>query len=416
MFKNLINVSSGYIFRYLFQIVSFWIIAHQFGANLFGQFSAAICIASILSSISGWGGYPLIVRDVSNNKDPQTSYTSTLVITSALTVILVIIGLLINYIWFKEINAFPFFLLLISEIFFTSTLVNASSVFISQSFFNYSSFIQILSGIVRCVAAIILYTFPIYNALDDNLLVYWSFLLLLSNFIVFLVCNYIISKKFGKFNVDFNNIKEHIKNGRWFSLMTLTESLYANLDKVILVSLIGYSELGKYSSAFRFVFIAYLPLNSILTIAYRKFFDLAKKNKLECRRYAFQIQKYTILYALFAISSLIIFSFFIEFFLGENYEGTNLILRYMSIVLIFQAIYTPFNDYLISLKKEGLVTVLKFISIIITIILNFILTKFYGTNGAIFSYIIGQSFLCVFMFYTPNMKRDSLKNELSEIK
>ena len=269
-----------------------------------------------------------------------------------------------------------------------------------------STLIQILSGISKTIAAGIMYFFPIYNIHNPKILDYWCMLILLSNIIIFVIINYIVIKKFGMFVLNKITIISNFKNGGWFALLVFSESLYVNFDKIILAFLIGFSDLGKYSSAFRFIYIAYLPLNSILTISYKKFFELANKDITETRKHAFSVQKITIKYSLFAFLSLVIFSFFLEFILGENYAGTNLILRYMSIVLIFQALYAPFNDYLVSLKKEKYVTIIKISSIILNILFNLILTPKLGVNGAIISYILGQIFLCTMIFYTPNSKNE----------
>lgn len=402
MLKNIINVSSGYFFRYAFQLAAFFYLAKALGAEKFGEFSTVYAISICLASVSAWGGYPLIARNIAKNIPAVETYSTSLCITAIITLPLLIIAILINQFFYSVISYKIFIFLVLSESFFMNAMQLSSSVFISFSFFKYGTFLQIFSGISRLFFSLIIYLIS-ENSNKDNLLDTWAFLYFINSIIIWLISYCIVSKKFGKIYFKKDTFYSHWKSGYVFTISGFSEALYTNIDKVILSFFLSYTSVGIYSTAYRFVFVAYMPLNAILTVSYKKFFELGRESFDSVHKFALKTLKITFLYSLFAFVSLISFSFLIERFLGQSFAGTKTVLMIMSFSLIIQGIYSPFIDSMVAAGKEKVLTIVKIFSLFLNIMLNIFFLKKFGLLGAVFIYLISHLTICIIIFYKPNL-------------
>jgi O-antigen/teichoic acid export membrane protein len=305
-----------------------------------------------------------------------------------------IIRFLSNYIsnFFNDRNIF-YAINYLSFIFLINSLVSPKSVYMTKYFeFNKKFYISFMVSLFDFILSIYLLKF----VKDYRLLIYSSiFSSIINNLIWYYYYPYLPEFKFS-----FLKFREIISFSKWINFSNILAYLLQNFDDWMVAKFLGVNKLAIYQLGYR---ISNQPLNNFIGIINEVLFPLyskIKNNKNEL--YNVYLKAITIFGAIGFFWVLILFSYsdyFINLLLNKNWSSVSLIIKFLSVYVLFK-IYTWSNGIIfISLGKPSINTFLMFIEVILMIPLVIYLTIKYQLTGTCIAVTLPVILISIFNYF-----------------
>ncbi len=186
--------------------------------------------------------------------------------------------------------------------------------------------------------------------------------------------------------------------GLYFSFSLLSKSVYNDIDKTMLPRLASLSSAGLYSSAYRILEMAFIPLISFLTVTFPRFLKAGETGKKSILQFLASIFPWTICYGLLATLILFFSAPLIPYFLGQEYAQAINIIRWLSPIIFLMGILYPLADTLTGLGRQPLRTKIQVAVLFLNIVLNLVLIPRMGWLGAAVVSLVSQGMLGLGMF------------------
>jgi O-antigen/teichoic acid export membrane protein len=205
------------------------------------------------------------------------------------------------------------------------------------------------------------------------------------NNILFCLAGVYILWKSNYLNVSYNT--KYIKQILIFGLPVLVHSLgfpiIAAVDKIFLNRMIGLSATGVYSVGY-----AIAAVIGILSGAFNAVWSPFLYERLGHATNALKKKLVKLTYAYFMIISFITFAlimsapYFLKFFVGKEFLGASQFIFWIAMGYAAHAMYTIVSGYIFYQKKTYLLTITAFITVVLSVIFNYILIRLNGAIGA----------------------------------
>jgi O-antigen/teichoic acid export membrane protein len=359
--------------------VGIWV-ARYLGPEEFGLFSYAQSFVGLFTAVAALGLDGIVVRELVKDESRRDELIGTAFVL-------------------KLIGAFIMLIVLAASIKFTSNddyanlliFVIASAV-IFQSFNVIDIYFQakVLSKYVVFANMISLFAssiFKILLILNEAPLIAFAWVVLFDSVVLALGFIYFLLK-----NSTFSFQKIHFKKETAFLLLkdslfymfsAIVISLYMKIDQVMIKEMLGSKDVGYYAVAVRLSeFWYFLPI--IISNSLYPAIENAKKQSQEL--YYKRLEKLFIVCNLIALTivvpTLFLSDFIVKTLYGNAYiaSGSVLAIHIISLIFAFQRI--PSEYWVLSENLKYFEIFKTMIGLIVNIILNFILIKEYGINGA----------------------------------
>ena len=249
--KNMISLTSGQIINLALNFLSITIAARYLGVTSFGQFGYLLAIVVMVSKIIDLGLAPVIFRELSVDKSKFYLLNSALslrivsyaIVTLLFNIVIYFVGftnteiLLCNALIFNSIISAKF--ICVRELLEVPFKVNLKM--------HYPMIITNLDNLILLIGVFFIPYF-------DNKLSYFIIIYMLANIPGFFLMFVYLNKVFNyKFHFNFKTTKFLLKESMPIYGYILLDSLYQQIDVVILKSLSSYYSAGIYSISLRLV-------------------------------------------------------------------------------------------------------------------------------------------------------------------
>lgn len=134
--------------------------------------------------------------------------------------------------------------------------------------------------------------------------------------------------------------------GTWFTGTQLVRAGQHNIDRVVLAPLVDPMTLGLYSAAQRFIQMGLLPVQSVLRLKYRGFFEAGAGGLRAALRYGWSVLPLTFLAAATASIALLAAARLLPLLLGAEFEQSANYLLYLAPILPLFALNSVLSDTL----------------------------------------------------------------------
>jgi len=403
--NNQKSISKNYIYNTIlkvlnivFPMVTFPYIARILNASGIGKINFSVSIISYFILISRIGIPMYGIRECAKHRDDKEKLTKTvqeiLIINFGsliLTLILFYIilfnsAILINY---KDI-------LLILSINIVSTSIGIEWFYQAVEEYKYIT----LRNIFVKVVSLILIFLLIRDESDYNL---YAFILVISVSLSY-IYNFIHSRNYINLFKRYSSydFKRHIKPILLLFAMSVSVSIYTNLDKVMLGILSGDEAVGYYTSANKMIKSIIVLVTSLGTVLLPRISYYIKNNQIEeVNRLINKSLNFILLMAIpAAIGVFMLAKSIIIIFAGGEYMEAITTIKILSPVIIVIAIGNLFGvQILISYGKEKLTLISTSIGAISNFLLNFLLIPQFQHNGAALSTLIAEFLVMITQFY-----------------
>lgn len=378
------------IASYIFPLLTIPYLARVIGVEGFGKIAFAGAVILWLKTVSDWGFNYTATRDVALNREDINKVSEIFSNVLWARVILMLISLLFLII---AIVTIPYFrenksILLISF------LLVPGNIFFPEWFFQAMErmkFITILSLTSKLVFTLLVFIF--IKEKSDFILqpLFISLGFIVSGFFA----TYIIMVKW-KVKIHKPNITEifkTIKGSTDVFINNIMPNLYNSFSTVLLGFYGGSVANGLLDAGSKFINIS----QQFLSIISRVFFPLLSRKIDSHNLYA----KINICLSILACISLFTLApFIISFFYTKEFSEAVIVLRVMSISIIFLAISSTFGtNYMIVKGHEKVLRNTTFISSILGFILAFPMIHFYNFIGAALVVTITRGILGLSILY-----------------
>lgn len=398
-FKDLFWNTLGASFNSFLIMLLLIVITRINGIKLSGYFSFAFSFCAIIQTITVYGGRNYQVSDI-NNKIDDNSYLSTRIITT-------IIGMIISAIYClifhqnKDIILFIILIMIIkiietfSDVFYAIIQKNNQLDLVGKSY--------VLKNIIG---------FIVFTAIDyfTKNIAFSIIGMIVINILLFLFYDYRITKKIMKPELHINSkCLNVLKKCFCFFFYNFLILLIANISRFTVNNLLSAKELGYYGILIMIPSIMTLFGQFLITPSLVKLASLWELKDL--KSFVREIRKvfvFSIIISLVVIACAYLFGEeVLSALYSISFKGFKVIFIEFIIIGLFNAFTLIISNALTVMRKTKYQVYLYLTTLSLGIISSYLLTKNYGFNGAIYSYlfIMGIQFSLFLIYYVLVIKR-----------
>lgn len=379
----------------IFPLITFPYVARVLSPSGIGKIDFSMSVVQYFLLIAQLGIPTYAIRECAKFRDNKSVLTKTvqeILGINSIAVVFSYIFFLILIFSVDQLDSFRNILIIASLNIFTTSI---GVEWFYQSIEEYK-YITIRSIFVRILAFIAIFLF-VKN--ENDIIIYAAITVIstsLGNFYNFLY----LKKHIDIFKKMRNyNFTRHIKPIFLLFAMSLSVSVYTNLDKVMLGVLSSNMEVGLYTTANRLIIIILALVTSLGTVLLpRMSYYIEGKNTIQVKKLIEKSLNFILMISIPATTGLIILADpIIRVFAGEEFLKSITTLRIISPIIIMISLSHLIGiQILVSYGKEKITLLSTIFGAIINFSLNLLLIPLFKQNGAAFGTIIAE--LAVLMF------------------
>jgi O-antigen/teichoic acid export membrane protein len=352
------------------------------------------------------------VRDISRDRSLfREGWANALLTTIVSGSCLITFALLASqFIFPQKIPLLAILLILASDIVGLALWSLSSGALIAVGLLKKAAQLQVCLNFSKLVVAILLAV-----SFDKPSVLNWSILYFLGNGTTALVSILLVHKMIGlPGKPNLSKITSNLHQGIYFSIGSSADVVNASIDKTMLTSLATANATGLYAAAYRLIEVAYLPLLSIFSSTYAKFFEQGKTGISGTLAFAKHLIPITTIYGIIAVIGYWIFHPLIPYILGEEYQASIPVMLWLSPMPILIGMQWIAAD---TLTGAGYQHVRGFIILgtaLFNVATNYFLIPVYSWKGATWATLASDTIktLCLWgavaFFYQRQIRQDHL--------
>jgi O-antigen/teichoic acid export membrane protein len=223
---------------------------------------------------------------------------------------------------------------------------------------------------------------------------------LIAGAILEVLLSFIYTRPIPKLRLETVKIKRIISRGKWMTGAGIFQYLFRQGDDAVVGRILGTSSLGLYQVAYK---ISSLPISEVADVIARVTFPVYMKISKDSKRFKNAFYKTILAVSVLVVPfGLVIFFFSREIILvilGDKWLEAVPVLKVLSIYGVIRAIINPSLTVFLAAKKQELVTLITFISVLGLAVSIVPLVIKFGIVGAGISTIIGSLVSLPFVVY-----------------
>jgi O-antigen/teichoic acid export membrane protein len=191
-----------------------------------------------------------------------------------------------------------------------------------------------------------------------------------------------------------------LRLGSLFAVGLSAQTIYNDIDKVMLSQLNTAESVAIYAAAYRVVDFAHVPTRAMAATAYPRFFRAGRDGLGAVTRLAKHLAPKYLVYGFSAAALLAAGSGLMPVIFGPEYGAAEFALRGLSILVALKAIHYLAADALSGARRQGVRTAIQLIVALFNIGLNYVLIPDHGWRGAVIASIVCDAVLAVSLWST----------------
>lgn len=372
----------GLFFRALIQAIYLVVISRSMGAEGYGGFAGIVAVAILLSPLSGWGVTHVLTKKMSSENALISELLPAALVQILISGTLMLVGVVAIGCMF-DIDIFLLLLIGISELILlpVALMVTNIGILIGRNIF--ASLSSCLVPMFRLLGLLLALAF-----LNDFLSVrlacqLYFFGTLCGSFVLL----FFLIRRVGPLTFSSKIIQPDLfREGNRYAAGALVSSGFMEVDKVIILSLLGATALGPYAVAFRVASVFVLPIAAFGSVILPRLFS--SKNNYQFQRLFRLSLILSVIYG-FIVAVLIWFSapMILNLF-GKEFVSAITYIEVLSLWPMFHALRYILGIGLIGIGLNLSRVSVEFFGLILVVSLNLYLIPINGVTSAIYSLLI----------------------------
>ncbi len=381
--------------RFVLQAVYFILIARGLGTSEYGAFIGAVSLVSLGAAFSGLGFGWMLVEQVSRDRGAfARAWGNAILMTVLSGVALLCLILLIVYFGLRSSFTIPIVALVgISDLIVVRLVDLAAQTFQAIEVLKRAAEVDVVLGAVRTFAAVVM-----IFARRDASAFFWSELYLASGVVAALYALVLVSRNIGppRLRLTINSKKLH--DGFFYAISTASQTAYNDIDKTMLVRLVGLEATGIYGAAYRIIDVTFVPISALVYASSARFFQHGASGISTSTQYARKLLPYVALYGLLAVCIVVAASPLIPIVLGGHFAESAKAVRWLSPIILFRGVHYLFSNALTGSGFQRIRSAIQIVVAIMNVLLNLWLIPVYSWHGAAYASIICDGSLVLFFW------------------
>ncbi|MGU9865529.1 lipopolysaccharide biosynthesis protein [Kluyvera ascorbata] len=300
MNNKLISYLCGSIGVFSVRFFYFVLLTIFLNANELADFTTSISISAILLSVCTYGNYNLFMRRCAQGEDSRR-VLGEYVVTS-IVYFMLFIAVLWGVYFFKEqvlgVNSRALIYVFFAEFFFTATpaIFKAYALSAYDKNILLDSLVNISIAVLLLISVLILFC----QGRGDGVYSLW-----LKIYAVVGLLSFCFRLFMWRGKIIFPPMKEYVhsaisqfKDGHGFMISAVFRNIYLNVDKILILNILGGQVAGNYAIAYRFYNVFLMVLNSVSGVKEARLYHIAEVSLHELKKEVSDINLTTLKYFL----------------------------------------------------------------------------------------------------------------------
>jgi len=391
LFKKTFLMLGGNMAAVVLQAIQFILLARTLGAAEYGAFASVNAMVAIVVPLAGLGYGNVMLMTVSrDHKAAPVQLGNCLAVTVALGLILVMaIMLAVQWVYGPKSNLPLALVVGLSELVLVRSCLVAGQLFQSMDQIKRLSLINVSISLCRVLAIGGLLVSDTPQALN------WAMISATLLLLLTLVHVPAAARRAGGLKLSLAALQSQWRDATYFALGTSAKAAYTDLDKVFLGRTAPSAELGVYTTAYRLVVMAFIPVRSLLDVTASRFFKSGQSGVQHSFALSKKLIRFSVPYGMVVGLGMYVCAPLVPWILGPSYGDTADVLRWLAPLPAIQAVHYVLSDALTGAGYQRVRTQIQFLVLAIYAGLGLWLIPLHGWHGAAIVCLVSESLLAV---------------------
>jgi O-antigen/teichoic acid export membrane protein len=378
LIQNAAWLFAGQGLSVIIQTLYFVLLARLLSTSQFGVLAVAVALISVVSQYSALGAGMLMIRYVSPDHSRFRVYwgnilLSTFVVGGTLIVLLWLTGP-----WMIRRENLPILMAVaVGECLFQQLAISAGLVFQAFEEMKVSATLTFLTNLLRLGLAI-----GLLLALGRVSALQWAYASLLISVCAAGIAVGTVTRRFGLPSFSLRLWWKHSGEGFVFAISGSTTAVYNDVDKVVLSHFGMDRANGIYSMAYRIVNVGTLPVMSLVTAAFPRFFREGVNGVRAVLPMARSLARRTVVVALVSAAGMFLIAPLIPRVVGPAYAGSVSALRWLCLIPVLRCFHLSAGDAISGVGDQRFRLLCQSVAAGGNLLLNLYLVPRYSWLGA----------------------------------
>lgn len=381
--KSLLVRNASWLFAgqgisFFAQGLYFVVLARLLGTTQYGLLAGAVALVAVVSQYSTLGSGLLFLRYVSPDHSRFRLYWGNVLMSVLLLGAVIVLALRLSGRWLVGSASVPLlFPIAIGDCLFQQLSSCAGQVFQTFERMKYSAALTLLSNIARCLVAL-----SMLLVLGRASAWQWAIASLATSGIAAAIAFAIVTRFFGLPKFSPSLLFKRAGEGFVFAISGSTTAVYNDIDKVVLSHYGMDRANGIYSMAYRVVNIGCMPIMSIVSAAFPRFFREGVKGIAATVPMARTLLRRTAVLGVLISLGMFVCAPIIPHLVGKSYADSVSALRWLCLIPFFRCFHLSAGDAIAGAGHQKFRLVSQSIAAIGNLLLNLYLVPRYSWLGA----------------------------------
>jgi O-antigen/teichoic acid export membrane protein len=376
--------------RLVIQALYFVEIARSLGVRNYGAFVGVVALVAIVYPFGALGSGNLLVKNVSLDKTLFPTYWGRALVTTAIcgSILLLLVMAISHFVLPPQIPLLLVLLVGASDLFGLNIITISGQAFQSFERLNRTAMINVLMSAGRLLGAIVLIAIhPHPSPLE------WGYIYFTCTATVAIIAAILVNASLGRplFRHPFS--RKEMREGFYFSAGQTAQTVYNDIDKMMLARLGTLEATGIYGAAYRLIDVSFVPISSLLWATYPNFFRAGNAGISSALNFAKPLLLRALVYAAAICAILLAFANLVPLILGPDYAPTAEALRWLAVLPVFKSLHYFLSDTLTGSGYQAVRTSLQAGVAVFNVIINLWLIPAFSWRGAAWSSIASDALL-----------------------
>jgi len=379
--KNSLWIFSGQGASVVIQALYFMVIARLLTPGEYGLYVGAAAFVSMVSSYSSLGSGLVFLRHISRDRSRCAEYLGNILLATGVMGSILALGIHFSAGWLAGPGSVRLITVVaVGDLFFASLAMSMSQVFQAFELMRISALIGLLVSACRLATALVLLLF-----LHRTTAQTWAYASFGISSLGATISLLTVLSKFGRPRFHPSSAVRQAGEGLSFAMTGTGAGACNDIDKVMLVHSGMTATNGAYAMAYRVVDVCTLPIRSVHSAAFPRFFRLGATGVSPAFQFASRLLRRTSLLALAAVACLLLSAPLVPRLIGPNYLASVSALRWLCLLPLLRSFHLSAGDALAGIGHQRLRLGLQFAAAFLNVALNLFLIPKFSWRGAAWS-------------------------------
>ena len=376
--RNALWISAGQIVSLFVQALYFILLARLLGSKEYGVLAGAVAFVSLFSQYSAAGSGSVFLRYVAIDHQQAAVYCGNILLSLAAFGSALVVALAISAHYVLSSTSITIVLIVaVSDCFFRQITTMTAQIFQAFERMKVTAFITSLTNVGRlgAVCALLL----VYHR---GTATQWAWASAAVSALAAFACVVLVHRQIREIRFSFPLLKKRAVEGFGFSFAASTNSIYNDVDKTMLSHYGMNVANGIYSTAYRIIDIATMPIWSTYISALPRMFREGKVHVDQNARTARKLLSSGIVTGLAAAVLCYLCAPVMPLLAGKSFTGSISAIRWLCLLPVFRAFALSAGAGLTTSGNQTMRTIVQVIAAAFNFAINLYLIPRYSWLGA----------------------------------